>query len=595
MYKGRQAPKKSKVSQDSTAYTDRSQRSKEDAECGTGLGIGTTRVEDRIWAIKGEQEYAPSEFGVHKSVLHGGVLLSIPALLSQGLSKAFESYRPLPNGFYGLKHIILLYCFMALCRIKNAEQLKKYPPGELGKLLGLDRVPEVGSFRRKLRQVIDQGKSEELHTKLFQSWMSDMPEMIFYIDGHVRVYHGKKANLAKRYVSREKLCLHGTTEFWINDQSGLPLMVITGELNEKLKEAIEIAIVKLKKEITPQAPHGDQTPLFTMIFDRESYEPSWFKKLWTAHKVAIITYRKNVKDKWDEKWFNGEEIQVVNNDGTMQLCEMGIAIKDQWFREIRRLTPSGHQTSILTTHPTLSIGQIAVKMFSRWTQENFFKYMIENYDFDKMIEYGTESSLYQKTIPNPRYRKITYQLKKANEKKARIQAKAYKKIHEHPNITIEELASKISKTSDLIEQINIYDQEVKALKQIRKSIPSRITLDQMPENERYDKLKTESKKLKNAILMITYRAESSLFNIIKSFYKGHINDGRMLIKKILTSEADLTPDYAKQTLTITLHSLATPRDNEAVRKLCHLLNETQTVYPGTNLKLIYKTLAVQTT
>jgi len=50
--------------------------------------------------------------------------------------------------------------------------------------------------------------------------------------GIVRVYHGEMANLPKRFVSREKLCLSGTTEFWVNDQQGLPLMVVTGELNE---------------------------------------------------------------------------------------------------------------------------------------------------------------------------------------------------------------------------------------------------------------------------------------------------------------------------------------------------------------------------
>ena len=570
-------------------------RSKEDAECATGLGIGTTRIEDRIAAIRGEQIHAPSQFGAHKSVLHGGVLLSIPALLSQGLIKVFTTYQALPKGFYGLKHIILLCCFMALCRIKNAEQLKKHPPGELGKLLGLDRVPEVGSFRRKLKQVIDQGKAKDLHTKLFQSWLSDMPEMIFYIDGHVRVYHGKKANLAKRYVSREKLCLHGTTEYWVNDQSGMPLMVITAQLNEKLKEAIELVIVKLKKEIKPKENQPEHTPLFTMIFDRESYEPAWFKKLWTEHKVAIVTYRKNVKEKWDEKGFNSVDIKVVGNDVTMHLCEMGLAIKGQWFREIRRLTSSGHQTSILTTHLLLSLDQIAVKMFSRWTQENFFKYVIENYDFDKMIEYGTQPCLYKKTFPNPEYRKITTQLKKLNQKKSRIAAKVYKKIHKQPNKTIEELTSKMSKVSDLVEQINLYDQEIKEHKQNRKELLSRITIDQMPEKERYDNLKIESKKFKNAIIMIAYRAETSLYNIIKSFYKGHQNDGRMLVKKILASDADMTPDYSNRTLTITLHSLATPRDNEAVKKLCQLLNDSEVIYPGTDLRLIYKTVAVLST
>ena len=74
---------------------------------------------------------------------------------------------------------------------------------------------------------------------MFRWFAEEMQELFFYVDGHVRVYHGDLANLPKRFVSREKLCLSGTTEFWVNDQQGLPLMVVTGELNEKLKTAIE--------------------------------------------------------------------------------------------------------------------------------------------------------------------------------------------------------------------------------------------------------------------------------------------------------------------------------------------------------------------
>ncbi|WP_371135784.1 putative transposase, partial [Reyranella sp.] len=183
-------------------------------------------------AVTGAQAYAPSLFEHQESVLNAGVLFAIPALISQGLERFFKVFKPLPSGFYGLHHVILILCFMALCRIKNPEQLKKHPPGELGKLLGLDRIPEVGYFRKKIKQITDQSNIDKLHTELFRSWLEQMPEMFFYIDGHVRVYHGDLANLPKRFVTREKLCLSGTTEFWVNDQSGLPLMVITGELNE---------------------------------------------------------------------------------------------------------------------------------------------------------------------------------------------------------------------------------------------------------------------------------------------------------------------------------------------------------------------------
>lgn len=215
------------------------------------------------------------------------MLFSIPALMSQGLDLFFKTFKPLSPGFYGLHHILLTLCYMALCRIKNIEQLKKYPPGELGKLLGLDRIPEVGYFRKKLHQIISQSKTDELHTNLFHSWVGKMPEMFFYIDGHVRIYHGEQANLPKRFVSREKLCLSGTTEFWLNDQQGLPLMVITAELNEKLKIAIEDIIPKILNGISI-TPKPDE-PIFTLIFDREAYEPIWFKKLWEQYRVAVIS------------------------------------------------------------------------------------------------------------------------------------------------------------------------------------------------------------------------------------------------------------------------------------------------------------------
>ena len=191
--------------------------------------------EERGLACTGTQVCASSRFEAQESVSHGGVLFALPALISQGLDKIFTTFRQLPNGFYGLHHIILLMCFMALCRIKNPEQLKKYPTGELGKLPGLDRTPQVEYLRVKICQITKQSKCD-----------------------HVRVYSGSLANLPKHYVSREKLCLTATSEFYVNTCDGLPLMVITGELNEKLKAAIEKAIIEIKKVTEAKADKTSQ-------------------------------------------------------------------------------------------------------------------------------------------------------------------------------------------------------------------------------------------------------------------------------------------------------------------------------------------------
>ena len=90
---------------------------------------------------------------------------------------------------------------------------------------------------------------------------------------------------------------------------------------------------------------------------------------------------------------------------TMKLAERGTQLSNQlWLREIRKLTDSGHQTSILTTNFQAPMTTLAVSLFARWTQENFFRYMREHFGLDCLIEYGTEAIPDAISMVNPRRR-----------------------------------------------------------------------------------------------------------------------------------------------------------------------------------------------
>ena len=472
--------------------------------------------------------------------------------------------------------------------LENCDILVCAKSGVL-KLLGLDRIPQVEYFRKKIKQITDQHLCDSAQDFLFTLWSEKMSDLFFYIDGHVRVYSGKLATLPKHYVSRERLCLSSTTEFYVNTFEGLPLMVINSELNEGLKGAIEKAIVEIKK--TVEVPKDSKTPIFTLVFDRGAYEPGWFIKLWKEHQIAVISYRKKVKDKWGENMFKPIETQLNNNNVTMQLCEQKSLIQGYWFREVRKLKESGHQTAIITTHPDLDIEQVAVKMFSRWGQENYFKYMIENFDFDKMIQYGTEPlANMEVTLPNPRYKELTHKLKKLKEKCRRLQAQLFSKL-DTTTLDNEQLQKIIAKNAKITEQITDYIDCINDLDAERKSIPSRIKVKDLPDDKKYNKLIEESKKLKNLILMLSYRAETALYSLLPEFYANAKKDGRQILKEIFTTSADLIPDYQNQILYVRLHSLATPRANEVVKNLCTFLNDTNTTFPMTNMKLVYETVA----
>jgi len=531
---------------------------------------------------------AAPRFAAQESVLYGGVLFLLPALIQQGLFKASELYTGIKEGFYRVESIVLTLAIMALCRIKNPEQTKQCKPGELGKVIGLDRIPEVRCLRKKVKELSDQNKSVQLSQEMFRHWMPEEMDGVFlYVDGHVRIYHGSKANLPSKYVSRQKLCLSGTTEFWVNDSTGSPLMVVTGELTEKLQQVIEDEIIP---QITatgalpaPTAGH----PVCTVVFDREAYSIPLFKSL-LAKRIAIITYRKNVKDIWDEKLFETIEIQENGTKKTIRICEQETLIDGLSLREIRVLTGTGHQTAIVTTNKVITAREVALNMFSRWGQENYFKYMIANYDFDKMISYGVETIDENKEVVNPPHRVIKYQIKKAKEKKKRLEAQFYPLLEQAIDTKLEEMPALTNKQKAIKENIDAFDEQIRNLQTQAKAIPARIKLKDMPESGRYNKLKTESKMLMNMIKMICYRAETAVANLAVPYLAKDADEKRKFIRQIIDSPVDMNPDYQQKTLTITLYSLSANRYNAALLELIILMNQTETIFPGTDLTLIFK-------
>ena len=562
------------------------------------MGIATTHYLERIVSSLGQGGHAQVKFEPNEGLCMAGVLFLLPALIAQGLLRTRDVYQLPANHYYGLDAVVLTLSFMALARIKNPEQLKQCKPGEIGRIIGLDRVPEVRCLRDKIKLLTGQQKAKELNNLLVDQWYSGDSQQdgaFLYIDGHVRIYYGSKANLPTKFISRQKLCLSATTEYWVNDAKGMPVMMVMGELTEKLQTAIEEYIIPQMMQTSLlnslQTLDCPDKPQCTFIFDREAYEPAFFQRLWVVYRIAIITYRKNVKDNWEEILFTSFGTKVLSQSVNTLLCEQKTELGGYSFREIRRLSEGGHQTAIITTHPTLNIADIAGRMFGRWSQENFFRYLIADYDFDKMIEFGVETIDLEKKVVNPQYRKVNHQLKKQREKISRMEAKFYPLAEQAMEQNIDQLPEITQKQAQYKEDLDLLKQKQAELLEKRKQFPPKITLKEMPEKVRYNKLKTESKLLINVVKMICYRAESAVASLLEPYLSRADDEKRMLVKQIIQNNADLIPNYENNTLTITLHGLSTPRFNQAAHQLSKILNETETLFPGTNLRMIFKTTA----
>jgi hypothetical protein len=221
------------------------------------MGNGATRTQERMAAAVGELAEAPVEFEAALDVPRGGVLLALPALLSTGLLRYTGALYSLPNGFYGIDSIFLLLALMALSRIRSVEQLRYVPPGEWGNLLGLDRIPEVRTLRAKLEILCRRaGQAARWQAALAKEWLVGVSdaEMVFYADGHVRVYHGDLTELPRHYVTRERLCLRATTDYWINAMDGQPFFYINKEVDPGMITVLRKDLVPMLEQYAPISP-----------------------------------------------------------------------------------------------------------------------------------------------------------------------------------------------------------------------------------------------------------------------------------------------------------------------------------------------------
>ena len=362
------------------AGSDKSSRSEADGSTAEQMGIGCTRPCERIFAATGQlPDGASTEFQVCRDVSYGGVLCALPALSENGLLSHLDSL-PVLSGYYRKLHIILLLAYMALCRIKAVEQLQYENPGELGKLMGLDRIPEVRCLRKKLTELSREKAPEQWAGVLSKQWMEQFPQLAgtLYVDGHVRVYHGKKTKLPRRYIARQRLCLRGTTDYWVNDALGQPFFSVERAIDHGLLEALSTDIVpRLLKDVPNQPTEAEleadrYLSRFTIIFDREGYSPKFFRRMWEQHRIGCITYHKYPKEPWPLSWFSPTEVRMPNGEMvSMKLAEMGSRVGSRrdglWVREVRKLTKSGHQTSLIST----VYGELALedagRLFSRWS------------------------------------------------------------------------------------------------------------------------------------------------------------------------------------------------------------------------------------
>jgi hypothetical protein len=125
------------------------------------------------------------------------------------------------------------------------------------------------------------------------------------------------------------------------------------------------------------------------------------------------------------------------------------------------------------------------------------------------------------------------------------------------------------------------------LKAERKAAGKHIEIKDLPVADRFRALRSEKKHFIDTIKLIAYRAETAMAALAREAMARH-DDARSLMRQLYESAVDLVPDPQCQTLTVRLHHLSARVHDEVIAQVCDELTTTETLFPGTNLRLIFQ-------
>lgn len=553
---------------------------------------------DRMSAMLGLLEDAKPIFAAGSNLPWVGAFMAIALLSSDPLLPTAKKVfgKVLGSAFYGLRTVMVTVVMMALLRIKRPENLREHEACGLGRVLGLDRICEVKTLRRKFHLLSGQNKANTFLEQLGKARVKDLEQSpeVLYIDGHVCVYTGKSL-IGQIHAARKKCVTKGTTQNWVNLPGQQPLFFLTSEFNEGLVSALP-AVIKKAKEVC-EVKH------FTLVFDRGGFCGELFEML-LDQGHNIITYRRGKSDDWPIERFELTETtigkktyprapaqelvelpiykEVTAKSGVLRRQKTGRTIT---MKEIRVLREDGGQTVVLTSPKNNEkLTEVCDTLFKRWgAQENIFKYLLSEFALDATTEYGDVALSEDITHPNPVYIKVQKQIKKLKTQVGKLLAKLKMplagKEEEQPKIRKKLKKWQKSKTGLKAQELS---ETIEKLQEKLHTMTPRC-----PAHESgLRRLKSENRTITTTLKLTAYHIETKLLEMIRPYYKQHAKEGRKVVASALRSHGSIRLEPGK--IIISLDKQSSPSRTKAIGKLCARLNEFEAIYPGTNLRIVFE-------
>jgi hypothetical protein len=522
-----------------------------------------------------------------------GLLLALPALQDTGLPDAARQvYGQLKDGFYGLTATLLTLVFLALAGEPRAEGATRVPPAALGRVLGLDRAPEVKTIRRKLGELAAAGKAADLMMALARRHAAARPAALgfLYVDGHARVYHGTR-RVQKTHVARLKFPAPATMETWVTGQDGDPVFMVVAEPSDSLAGELRRLLPDLRAIV-------GQGRRVTVCFDRGGWSPALFADI-TGAGFDLLTWRKGPAPDLPAGQFTtvtctddrgrAHGYELADTTVTLGISEGPRKGQTVTLRQVtRRVAARGggtRQIHTLTSRTDLPPGVVCWRMSSRWREENYFRYARTRFALDALDSCAASPDDPDRMVPNPARKAAAARIRQAEAAARAAEAArdaALLQLRSPAPGQAAYLSNQVINAPGA--PVEAAWRELDEADQAAAATPARVPLGELaPDMARLD---AETKQITHAIRMAAYNAETALARALDGHYARAGDEACALIREALTASGDIRPGPGE--LVIRLDTLTAPRRTQALAALCEKLTAAGACYPGTDLVLRYE-------
>jgi len=477
-------------------------------------------------------------------------------------------FSPLRARLFFVRETLLSILLLAFLRCRSVEDYKTLEKRRLGLFWEGARGMDLRTLRRKLSQLSWQKNSLTLLTQLARRYQEiGLCQCgVLYFDGHFIPYYGER-NVSKGFFTRRRLAVPGHNQFFLNDTQGRPIFFWLKPANNTLLKMIPELINQIR-ELTGQEN-------FTIVFDRGGFSKNLFRNL-KEEGITFITYLRGAKERVSCEAFSRYMICYLHQEEKAELAELGyIGMSPARYRLVVH-KKGEKQTFILTNDFERPIAQIATLMFNRWSQENFFKYMVREYHLDSLLSYLAEESSEALMVKNPE-RAENRQEKKELEKELqqvehflaeKLTASRKRALSQRMREKIQKYRQRASEIKNSIKQLNTQYRQM----------PEKIPDSQLGDSRAREILYQEKKMLVDSLKLLAYNAEEWLLDILTKEYNDSRDFRRVLL--LIMKQPGTIQRIDDESLLIQLDSLHNPRYQRAAEYLCEKINQMKVPAPS---------------